>query len=425
MKKCDACGHLNPNDNAFCENCAASIKDAPIVASKKSFSVNMKFLKYFGAAAALVLVIFLGSQVLFAKSAGAQVMSGLMKLVTSDQNEGHLELSFESEDRMMNNFLKDLLFVFDFEVKKSNAATKAELLIKGESALEAVVALQDQVIYVDLLDLYKDVFYYEDDSFEDNFSQYNQLRSYLKDISLKGVDFKKYIKAIESELGRDLSKKSGRVHLVLDEKNILDVMEVIFEEAENDEKLMKVLHKELLKVFKAMAKDDFEFLYMDGDDWESVVEEIEDFRDFKDNYEEAIADILDSIDWERDYRYSTSFDLKVSFDFGISNTIKAMDFQFDVEDEIGIKGTYKNKSEHGFKSFKKNKGIDLEDLMDDYDEMNDVSREVIENFADKIQSNKTMVKYIESSDFYKELNDWYGFDGVEDFFEMLLSNYLY
>ncbi|MBM7560869.1 hypothetical protein [Fusibacter tunisiensis] len=389
------------------------------------FQMNGKVLKILGLALLLVVFVFAGSQILFAKSAGAQVMSGFYKMAASESQEGHMELWATTEEPSMAPIFDLFKLVMNYENTGMSGFSNVQIHLDDAVLLEGVMAVQEDVLYVDLLDLYGSYFYYDDGDFEAYMTQSYALREYMMGVSFKGIDFKAYVEAVEEALGDNLYKSDGRVYLELDEVAMLDLTEAVLQVVAADDAFVPVLHRELVGLLSLMIEDGFEFGGAGPEDWQELLSEIEDYETFEAEFNEGVSALLSDLERERDRAVEPGFNMVMVFDLDWLNTIEAMEMTFEVEGDLTLEMRYKNESAYDFNTYDKASGLDFEPFMSGESDLYEVAGEVLGNFSEKVQANDKLVEAIEGTEYYQEMAYWFGFEGIDEFFEMILSEFFY
>jgi len=319
----------------------------------------------------------------------------------------------------------------DFDLSRDDLSTKYTVMLEENDVFETVVAVKENTLYVDFLDYYDEVFYYENDEINEQADALKSLMKYVDTFKLKGVDRSKYIEAIQKSLKRDVKTEGGRVIVDMNVKDMLEVVEAVLDEAEDDEELMLSLHTELVDILTSMLEDDFEYIYdedgysefkLDDNTIEIALDAIEDFDDFTDLYEMAIDEMVS------DLRYQLQFtqedvSLELVFDFNVFNKIKTVEATFDFEEGKIFTKLDLSKS-NKFKRYSITKSTAIEDVIDDNDIV-DVIEDIGDNFIDKFVENEENVDYVEDSDVFKSYSEDYRSADCEDFLEEFWKELMY
>jgi orotate phosphoribosyltransferase-like protein len=107
--------------------------------------------------------------------------------------------------------------------------------------------------------------------------------------------------------------------------------------------------------------------------------------------------------------------MEITFEFGASGAIKKMEYSIMIDegsDELEIFFSTEIKSGAKFTKINKKNAVVLEDILSDYDEMEEVIEDITENLTKTVKKNKKLTEKIE---------DLSGED-VEDAIEYLMYN---
>jgi len=436
MKYCTECGSENKDDVKFCIECANEFPEQK--KEKKGFAelMNGKGSKFaiIGACSLFVILVvfFVGKSIYLNANPVLKVLNGVDYIAKKKEFEGQAALNVKINDNSDEaEFVEDFGLLVDFDLSRDDLSTKYTVMLEENDVFETVVAVKENTLYVDFLDYYDEVFYYENDEINEQADALKSLMKYVDTFKLKGVDRSKYIEAIQKSLKRDVKTEGGRVIVDMNVKDMLEVVEAVLDEAEDDEELMLSLHTELVDILTSMLEDDFEYVYdedgysefkLDDNTIEIALDAIEDFEDFTDLYEMAIDEMVS------DLRYQLQFtqedvSLELVFDFNVFNKIKTVEATFDFEEGKIFTKLDLSKS-NKFKRYSITKSTAIEDVIDDNDIV-DVIEDIGDNFIDKFVENEENVDYVEDSDVFKSYSEDYRSADCEDFLEEFWKELMY
>lgn len=417
MKTCKKCDTANDDLNDFCVNCAEKL-------SVESEEVQVKSRKKwpFILVGILLLIVIIGSSAfsLLKPTPVEKALLSLQQAYAKEKQEGHLELSIRSDyDDFGVEVLEDMALLVDFERQNLDLHTKIDLTLDEHSLMSSVLALEDGVIFIDFLDYYDDIFYFENNLLEDLFQQSGDLQKYINNFSMKGVDVRKYAAILEKELSRDIKVDGNKIEIEINEDNLFDILEAIIEEISDDDVFKEVLHREIVKTLTSMIEDDYEYMFYDDSDWEDALEEIEDYDDFEDNFEDGLDEMLKELD-DAQYYNDEEFEFEITLETGLFYKLKNGEFSFEI-DGVKSKLIYNNKNEYTFKDYDITASEDFEDILYDLDELQEVVEDISSNIADFIDDNDDLEDYIEDTDLFIDYTYYSNTKSIETFIEAVLE----
>jgi hypothetical protein len=431
---CPNCKKRNQDNYLFCDNCGTKLSEKQINTSDESTRGDIPQFtssatgnaqtsrrpfgigKIIAVAVAAVLVIVLFVNFVFGANLVYKLLHGLEKLSKMDKYtlDTKISLSVDSDDPVfdiLNKFTYKTTIKADAKKMVSEAAIN--LLFKDKSVTKAVIGVNSEDLYLKFPDLYKKPFYYNlGRKYAGMQNDFKIIRECFEGINLK-FDKKKYAEIISDALGNDMRKKSGKIIITLDNKNIPRLLEDVLEEAADDEKLMESIRTNAIKFFRNMLKeiDSFKsFTYIEEDELEEILENLEDKDEFEDMYEEGIEYLLEEIEYYNDYDYWDDMpEVELSFGMGAFNKIKSIGINFEYEDpysdeSIEMDIETKIKGGAGFTKLNKKNAVDLEDLASDSKLLKGIAEDVIGNLIKLIEKNKDLVNEIEDT-FDVDLSD--------------------
>ena len=436
MKFCTECGAKNNDDVNFCVECAHVF---PKVKKEKKSLKGLMSEKHtriaiiLGSCLPILLItFFVGRAIYLNANPVLKVLYGVHEMANEKQFAGqasvNLKLTDQSEEAEL---VEDFGLLVDFKLKEDNLNTKYTLLLEENNVFETIIAVKENTFYLDFLDYYEDVFFYQNDDINEQVEIVNEMLKYLDYMKLKGVDSGRYIKVIEKELKRKVSSEGGMVVVDLDAKDIVEFLEELFDEAKDDEALKVALHGDLVAMLQALQEDDFEYIFDEGGYSEQkfndeliefVLDNIEDFDDFEDLYENALEEMVSNLEYEAQY-IDDEFSVEMVFDFNMFNKIKSVEITLDLEGDK-ILSTVDFGKKYKFKRYSVTKSVDIEDVIDD-EEVVDVIKEIGDNFIDKFTENEENVDFIEDSGIFEMYSYSYGSADCEDFLEYIWEELIY
>ena len=283
-----------------------------------------------------------------------------------------------------------------FNRKKLETNFEMALIVDKDEVVEANIGFEDETMFLEFPEVYDECFYQKVDSdqvdiIRDCINIYECFEGEIFDIFSKG-DYKDVIVEMIDE---NLDKKV----LILDIKDIIDLVGELLEIAEDDDKIAKDIYKSMEKIVK-----DLEDCKIKNDEIESFVDDFIDYfedtdeDDFIDDFEDGIEMISNEFEKMPNLGVLGNYEVKVEFNFGMFNTIDKMDITFEVlgiDIIIGI--------ECGKGASKPNYDKDLE-IEDSEDEL----MEVLDEIEEDIMDNKKIEKL--------EDIDMYNFDDLTNYF---------
>lgn len=316
--------------------------------------------------------------------------------------EATIALDYKGDDDQLK-ILDDLSIKSSIstDLKSLLAEASLDLSYDKKSVAKVLTGVNNEDVYIDLIKLYNEQFYYElPSNVVDIISEMKILIKATDQISLK-FD-KKYADIVEDVLGDDISSSFNKVTVNIDYKTAIELLETILQEAEDDEKLMESVRKSGIDFIKRVLKekDSVEILFNE-DDLEEALEVFEKKDDFESIYLESLEDLIGELEYQRENGYfdDAVSEMAITFKFGLFNNISGINYGMefgDSSDEI-IKLTFDADIHKGakFTKFKSNDAIELQDLVTDRDQLQEVADEVVNNFVESIKNNEKLVEEIE------------------------------
>ena len=436
MKYCTECGAENMDDVKFCIECANEFAEQK--KEKKSFAelMNGKGSKFaiIGASSLFIILVvfFVGKSIYLNANPVLKVLNGVDSIAKKKEFEGQAAFNVKINDNSDEaEFVEDFGLLVDFDLSRDDISTKYTVMLEENDVFETVVAVKENTLYVDFLDYYDEVFYYENDEINEQADALKSMMKYVDTFKLKGVDRSKYIEAIQKSLKRDVKTEGGRVIVDMNVKDMIEVVEAVLDEAEDDEELMLSLHTELVDILTSMLEDDFEYIYdedgysefkFDDNTIELALDAIEDFEDFEDLYKMALDEMISDLRYQLQFTQE-DISLELVFDFNVFNKIKTVEATFDFE-EGKIFTTLDLSKNNKFKRYSITKSTAIEDVIDDND-VGDVIEDIGDNFIDNFVENEENVDYVEDSDVFKSYSEEYRSADCEDFLEEFWKELMY
>lgn len=434
MKICKSCGQVNEEDSMFCVNCGTDITGDQIVEKEKNKEFKLNFFKskkgiiISAVALLIVLATCLLSGIFISKE--KKVILGTYSLFNNDKNEGTVTVSIDGKtgiDEVDSIIKKSAIELkFNSDVKKRLFALETSVNLGSSSLIDANVATTDEALFLEVPELYDEYFYVEfEDEYLDVIEEYYQLLDYFEKVDLSELSSSKYISVLSDKLSDVTDKQDGQVVLSLSVSKMLDILSEVCSVAKDDEKLAKSLYKSIEDVLKEIEKDDFT-----PDDY-NIAEAIESLKEFVDEVDEddfidGLSEILDTFEDElndardeiKEYGEDINFD--VAYDFGMFNKVNSVTVTFDLEEITGedVKIVINSDFNKGAKkaSYSTEKGVDIMNL--DYDEQEEITTEISNNFIREVAKNKEIEKIIENSG----ILEYSGYNSVEEMIENMLNS---
>lgn len=405
-----------PVSQPVVENAVPS-ESQPTVSSPRKKSTGL----FIVAGIAVIAIVFLLIRLVSNASPVNKLLKGLSKL--SKMNEftaiTTIDVNYDG-DSEEGELLNDMIFKAEMAADTDDllAQITLELIYDKKSVTQLAAGVNNEDVYVDLKDLYKNVLYQDIEDllpdYKDYLNDYKLIKKAIDEISLK-FDNKEYIKIIKDTLDDDIKGSGNKVTLTLNSKTMTRLMEKLLKEAQDDKKLMESIRKNGINLIKRILKDEKKFEKLEVDELEEVLEIFEDKDDFEDYYDDLMSSALQSMEYTLSYSLDSIKDLDITFVFGASGNIKEIEYSVMVDadgDDLEILFSSEIKSGAKFTKFNRNKAIVIEELMNDYDELEEVAEEVTENLIKAVKKNKKLTNKIE---------DLSGED-VEDAIEYMMYN---
>lgn len=430
MKFCTECGTKNDDDAVFCMECAHGFQEVKEL--KKSMKVSKPVnhpkiaIILAGCLSILMIAFFVGRGLYLNANPVLKVLYGVHEMASDNKLVGQAGVNLKLTDRSAEaDLVEDFGFLIDFKLKEDDFNTKYTLLLEENSVFETVLAVKDNIVYIDLLDYYEEVFFYENTDFDEQVKAAKEVLTYLEYMKLKGVASGRYIEVIEKELKRNISSKGGNVVVDLEGKDMIELLIELFDEAKDDDDLKVALHKDFVAMLTAMQKDDFEYIYDDGgyseqefsdEIFEFVLDNIESYDDFEEFYEKGLEKMISNLQYEAQY-INDDFSVEMIFDFNMFSKIKSVELTLE-RDGDKIISTVNFGKKYNFKKYSASKSVDIEELIDD-EEVVDIIEDIGDNFIDQFTENEENVDFIEDSDIFEMYEYEFGSSDCEEFLEYI------
>ena len=428
MKYCTECGNANEDDGLFCLECGTKFpKDKNTFDFKKYLNLKNSLIVASGLLI-VILVLFLGKSVYLNSNPLVKTAYGMSELLGGQTQEGQVSFRVNVTDTGEEiQVLEDMTMYVDYKVDKNSIYAKPELRLDNNPVFESVIAMNEQAFYIDFLEYYDDVLFYE---LEDQSEVIEDLKMYLSMFELESFDSKKYGELIVEELENCFERKGNQVIVELDGGDFFDVLEVIYEELADDTELLEEIHTDIVDVLETMLDDGFEYtLYnnsyydvgLNGKLLENMIDELGDQDDFVDFMEEGLnRSISDMGDFSKDELNELQIEMTINFD--MFQHIKSIETLMEVERErIYIDFNFEKPYRFGKYSMKNSESF--EDILYD-DEFVDLVEEIGENVIETFVENDDNLDYIESMEVYESYRYYNNGDG-EDMLFSLLNELLY
>lgn len=412
MKTCPNCSFENQDETKFCIKCGAPFNNAAEVNTQKPAKKSSPVVKVLLVAVALLLVAFIVMNIIIASNPAMRLLNGLERLGKMDAYTvtSTVTAKYKGDNDDLEQLINNASFKTSYAVNLEKALIEfsADILYDNKSIAAGAAGLGDKVFYIDAGNLYDKDFIYELDDEELGYiSEIKVLLKYIRQADIK-FDKKKYAKAIADVLDDHIKGSLDKVTLTLDNELLYETLAEVFETMADDEVLMKSFRENAKDVINKILKDkhEFEFLFYE-DDLEELLEYIDDKDEFEDAFlrvvegaADAFNDMLDELSYYTSSEDMTEIDITFSFGM-LSNSIKGMQVSMALEDlddedeSVKINIDSKIKGGASFAKINTKNAIDIEDLQDDYDQLEEISIEVCEKLADNITKNKKLAKAIE------------------------------
>ncbi|HHW22705.1 MAG TPA: zinc ribbon domain-containing protein [Clostridiaceae bacterium] len=441
-KFCSTCGEnlgVQPSDttdsNPVQDNTAAESKptDVPVgqpavdnpvsgVSTAPANPVGKKSKGLFVVAGiAVIAVIFLLIRFISSADPVSKLIKGFAKLARMKEitSTTTIDINYDGDDEI-GEIINDMVFKVETAADMDNLLTQLtlELVYDKKSVTQLAAGINNEDVYVDLKELYNKVFYQDMEElvpdYQDYVNDYKLIKKAVNDVNIK-FDNKKYIKIIRDTLDDDIKGSGSKVILTLNSKTMTKLMKNLLEEAEDDAKLMESVRKNAIDLVKRILKDKKKFKVIEVDELEDLLETLEDKDDFEDYYINVLAAARSSLEYGLNYQLDTIKDMEITFIFGSSGSIKKIEYTATVDadgDDLEILFSTEIKSGAKFTKVNKKNAIAIEDLMSDYDEMEEIFDDITENLIKTVKKNKKLTEKIE------ELSG----EDVEDAIEYMMYN---
>jgi hypothetical protein len=377
-----------------------------------------KVLIYVIGLVAVLAVAFLAKTFLFAASPAEKLVRGLAKLGKMEKSTITTTINVEydgdnEEIELLNEISIKLESATD--INELLAQLSLDLIYGNKPVIQVAAGVNNEELYVDLKDLYKEKFYQEIEGFtpgyQDFINDYKIIKKAFDGINLK-FDDKKYIKIVKDVLDDDIKGSGNKVTVTLNSKTINKLVKEILEEAEEDKKLMETIRKNGIDLFKKIIKEEKKLELVDVDDLEEALEIFEDKDEFEEYYQDALSGLTSSMDY-MDIDIDDLPEMEITFRFGGGNSIKGIDYIGVMEDgseTFRIITKTEIKSGASFTKINKKNAIEIEELMSGQEDLEGIVEEITENLTKAVKKNKDITKKIE------ELTG----EDVEDAIEMMM-----
>lgn len=443
MKICPNCNALCEDNSKFCVKCGNVLPETPIsapapgapmsagapgvpvyapapeAAPKKKSPVKLILIL----AVAAMALYFVISKVLFLMNPAGAIIGGLKAIAGMDKSTITSTISFdysgdEDDDlSILNDVTVKLVSAAD--LKNLLAEISIEALYSNKSVVKVGAGVNNDYVYIDPQKLYKKKMYSELDEIlpgaEDYIQDIKIIMNALSSMDLK-FDAGKYSDVVKKALGKDLKGSFSTVTLKIDQETSNELLLAILEKAAKDDALIESIRTGATKAINQIIKDKkFNESFIEKDDLESLLEEFEDKKAFKDNFKDALSEAVEELEYQleyyEDYDIEVPYETTVTFRFDLFNRLTGIDYvmEGDVDGE-NMKIIISNAIKGGasFTKINTKDAIEIQELASDYDEQEEVLGVVMDNLIKSIKSNKELTKRIE--DFTGE-----DIDDIEDF----------
>ncbi|NLL68527.1 MAG: zinc-ribbon domain-containing protein [Clostridiaceae bacterium] len=454
MKTCPNCSSENRDEAMFCTKCGTKFEEQPIntdinnaqdttpintiptddqvtpptaqpagnysapVQPQPAPKKKSKALVMLLGLVAVIAIAFFAFRFLSSASPAEKLIMGLAKLSKSDKTTTSTTVNIEYDgDQEEIELLNDISFKIETAADVNNllAQVTLDFLYAKKPVIQVAAGVNNEDIYVDLKDLYKNQFYQAIDDiapgYEDFLNDYKIVKKAFDSISLK-FDNKEYIKIFKDVLDDNIKGSGNKVVLTLDSKTLNELIKELFEEAEDDKKLMETIRKNSIAFIEKIIKEEKNLELIDVDDLEDALEILEDKDDFEDYYQEALSQAISSMEY-MDFDIDDLPEIELTFQFGAGNSIKGIDYTAEIDqggETFKIISTTDIKSGASFTKINKKNAIEINELMTGGEDIEDIVEDITENLTKAIKKNKELTKKIE------ELSG----EDVEDAIEMLM-----
>lgn len=459
MKTCPSCSNLNNDESLFCVKCGTSLEEQSLVNNEQNdFTIDTtqsnadgvkledhisegtdpsstkkkpKVFVYTIGIVAVIAAILLVVNFISNANPANKLIRGFVNLSKADKISATTTIDIGYRGGMeAAKLLNDFTFKIDSAADIDNLLGQItlDILYENKSITKAAVGANNEIVYADLYDLYKEKIYGEvDEDYKEFINDYKIVKKAIDKISIK-FDQKAYMKIIQDVLEDEINRSGNKITITMNIDTVVELLTKLLEEAEGDKKLMESVRTNGISFIKAIVKEEKNFEQLDVDDLEDVLEEFEDKKDFQNNYEYAISNILSELeDIEDNYENSIKnelyysgipasfieelFEIDLTFSFS-GNNIKGVEFteKFRLgKESYEITVNTDIKKGASFTSINKKKAIEFEEIEDDF---YDFAEEITGNFTNAIKKNKGLKNKIE---------DLAGED-IEDVIESLIYN---
>lgn len=434
MKYCTECGNSNEDDSLFCLECGTRFpKDVKTL----EFKNHLKFKKYISLKNSLIIasslligmmVLFLGKSIYLNSNPFEKTAYGMSKLLGDQTQQGQVSLRVNVTDTGEEiQVLEDMTMYVDYKIDKNSIYAKPELKLDNNHVFESVVAMNEQAFYIDFLEYYEDVLYYE---LEDQSELVEDLKMYLSMFELESFDSKKYSELIAKEIENSFERKGNQVIVELDGGDFLDVIEALYEELADDTDLLEEIHTDIVDILETMLDDGFEYTLYDHSYYdialtesllENMIDELGDQDDFVDFMEEGLnRSVRDMGDISKDELNELQIEMTINFD--MFQHIKSIETLMEVERER-VYIDFNFEKPYKFEKYSLKNAESFEDILYD-DELVDLVEEIGENVIETFVENEDNLDYIEDMEVYESYRYYNNGDG-EDMLFSLLNELLY
>lgn len=439
MKTCPKCNNSNRDEAKFCTSCGENLgvqplditktiplQDTPVTTVPASSDMpssqpvisntipgtsestgspkkKSKWLLIVAGIAVIAVVFLLVSFISSANPVnklikGVAQLSKMSKVTTTTT----IDINYDG-DTEEGELVNDMTFKAETAADIDNllAQVTLELIYDKKSVAQIAAGVNNEDLYVDLKDLYKDKFYQgiEDllPEYKDYVNDYKIIKKAIDGISLK-FDNKEYIKIIKDTLDDDIKGSGNKVTVTLNSKTISKLLEKLLKEAEDDKKLMEAIRKNGIDFIKKVLKEEKNFEIIEVDEFEEALETFEDKDEFEELYNETIASALDSLEYGSDYALQEIQDMEITFLFGVSGKINGMEYTINIDaagDNLEIISATTIKSGANFTKINKKNAVVIEELISDGDQLEEIVGEVTENLIKTVKKNKKLTERIE------------------------------